>query len=90
MVTTPDFSLQENPYLFTYRNSNYLPTLTNLHEKPEVRRGFLWPARVGVNQGAMRLAGSVEASTWFCVLESHGVSWLGQATEQVCGCLLGT
>ncbi|XP_045700281.1 phospholipase B1, membrane-associated [Phyllostomus hastatus] len=30
---------QENPYLFTYSNSDYLPTLTNLHEKSEVTDG---------------------------------------------------
>nr|XP_019590876.1 PREDICTED: phospholipase B1, membrane-associated isoform X2 [Rhinolophus sinicus] len=31
---------QENPYLFTYRNSNYLPWLTKPHGKPEVRDGI--------------------------------------------------
>ncbi|XP_039743429.1 phospholipase B1, membrane-associated isoform X2 [Pteropus medius] len=30
---------QENPYLFTYGNSNYLPRVTELHEKLEARDG---------------------------------------------------
>ncbi|XP_036922799.1 phospholipase B1, membrane-associated [Sturnira hondurensis] len=30
---------QEHPYLFTYRNSNYLPMLTDLHKQSEVRDG---------------------------------------------------
>ncbi|XP_014636844.1 PREDICTED: phospholipase B1, membrane-associated [Ceratotherium simum simum] len=30
---------EENPYLFTYRNSNYLPTMTKLAERLEVREG---------------------------------------------------
>ncbi|XP_016000830.2 phospholipase B1, membrane-associated [Rousettus aegyptiacus] len=30
---------QENPYLFTYRNSNYLPRVSKIHEKLEVRDG---------------------------------------------------
>ncbi|XP_059972914.1 phospholipase B1, membrane-associated [Mesoplodon densirostris] len=30
---------QENPYLFTYRNSNYLPSLLKSHAKFEVREG---------------------------------------------------
>ncbi|XP_066122900.1 phospholipase B1, membrane-associated [Saccopteryx bilineata] len=31
---------QESPYLFTYRNSNYLPRLTELQEKLELREGM--------------------------------------------------
>ena len=89
MVTTPYFSLQENPYLFTYRNSNYLPTLTNLQEKLEVRRGFLWLAHMRVNQGAIHLAESVEASMWF-FMSWNPMSRLGWVIDQVCGCLLGT
>nr|XP_008515989.1 PREDICTED: phospholipase B1, membrane-associated [Equus przewalskii]XP_014586721.1 phospholipase B1, membrane-associated [Equus caballus] len=30
---------EENPYLFTYRNSNYLPMSPKLHERLEVREG---------------------------------------------------
>ncbi|XP_045664850.1 phospholipase B1, membrane-associated [Ursus americanus] len=36
-VTCPS---QENPYLFTYKNSDYLPRLPHSHEKLEVRDGM--------------------------------------------------
>ena len=41
MVTIHYLSLQENPYLFTYRNSNYLPRMLKPQVKTEVRRGVL-------------------------------------------------
>lgn len=36
MVIMHCLSLQEKPYLFTYRNSNYLLRLPKPHEKLEV------------------------------------------------------
>lgn len=41
MVTIYYLPLQENPYLFTYKNSDYLPRLPHSHEKLEVGGGFL-------------------------------------------------
>lgn len=40
MITTYYLPLQENPYLFTYKNSNYLPRLLKFEEL-EVGPGFL-------------------------------------------------
>ena len=51
MVTIHYLSLQENPYLFTYRNSNYLPRMLKPQVKTEVRRSVLWLTNMQMNQG---------------------------------------
>lgn len=81
MVTTHCFSLQENPYLFTYRNSNYLPRLTTPHEKLEVWRGFLGSTDMQVNQGPCPLQNLWDLPQVLCVLEPHEQAGEGEGAS---------
>lgn len=74
-------SPQEDPYLFTYRNSNYLPRLPTPQAKFEVWRGFLQLTN-------MQMRGGTLLSLWNLPRGSL-CPRLERVKAQVCGCALG-
>lgn len=86
MVTIYCLPLQENPYLFTYKNSKYLPRLLHSLEKLEVGGGFLGLTNKRANEPAAGPpAGSLEPSTRFS-RSRNPVSRMERVQGQVCGC----
>uniref|UniRef100_A0A452FKE2 Phospholipase B1, membrane-associated n=1 Tax=Capra hircus TaxID=9925 RepID=A0A452FKE2_CAPHI len=66
--------LQENPYLFTYRNSNYLPRMLKPQVKTEVRRGKkITPVLFSFQAG--NGAGSKPGNVLDVLTQYRGLSW---------------